>query len=542
MLRPVAGLAGWHAGRQLRTFLEAHQTTRHVQDQLLRSLLALHASTEFGRDHGFSSITTWEEFVRAVPLRRYEDFQPYMNRVLHGEFGALIPPDDRILMFSLSSGTTGEPKYIPVTNRFLDATRRGWNAWGLQALNDHRSAWLRPILQISSTPHEQTSPTGIPCGAISGLLAGTQKRIVQKFYVVPRWTSDIPDPENRYYTILRHSMAEDVSFITTANPSSTLKLVEILDAYRDRLIEDVRRGAFSPPNPGLEDRASLCKFRPNPRLAAQLRQCIETDGFLRPNHLWRLSFLANWTGGTLGLYLRRLRDLFPGVPIRDIGLVASEGRFSIPLASDTSAGAAEICHNVLEFIPAEQRETDQPQTLRPWELDVGREYFLVFSNFTGLFRYDLDDRIRVVDFLGQTPVFEFLSRGKHTANITGEKLTEHQVVEAMRRAREQTGLAVERFVLQGRFGRNHTIPFYELRVELPPQRPAEELAAVLDRALCELNLEYASKRKSDRLGPILGVALPTDEAERQERETIRSRKGRIEQYKHQYLRTDVREE
>ena len=58
--------------------------------------------------------------------------------------------------------------------------------------------------------------------------------------------------------------------------------------------------------------------------------------------MWNVSFLANWTGGTLKLYLPRLAELFDNVPVRDIGLVASEGRFSIPLSDDSPAGVAEV--------------------------------------------------------------------------------------------------------------------------------------------------------------------------------------------------------
>ena len=145
-----------------------------------------------------------------------------------------------VLMFSRTSGTTGEPKHIPVTPRFLAAMRRGWNIWGLAALNDHRRAWLRPILQISSPLRELDSPTGVPCGAISGLLAVTQKRIVRRMYVVPPAVADIADPAAKYYVTLRCGVGRDVAFITTANPSSTIKLIET--GQTPRRAADPRRG------------------------------------------------------------------------------------------------------------------------------------------------------------------------------------------------------------------------------------------------------------------------------------------------------------
>lgn len=536
LLKPLAKTAALHASLQLRAFLRAHQRTRQVQDAWLAEFLDACAESDFARDHGLRRVRTYRDFRNAVPIQTYETLRPYIQRVYEGRIAALLPENEKVLMFSLTSGTTGRPKHIPVTRRFLADIRRGWNIFGLNLLNRHRNAWLRPIVQISSSPREQFSPTGVPCGAISGLLARTQKRIVRRMYVVPIWAGDIADPETRYYTILRYSMDRDVAFVTTANPSSLLKLIETAQQHAERLLEDLRAGVFTPPSDDLPVQACRAVFRPRPDLARRLRERIAADGALLPMHFWRPEFLSLWTGGTLKLYLRRLREFFPGVPIRDIGLLASEGRFTVPLEDETAAGVAEITSNFLEFIPAAQRETDNPDTLRAEELQVGEEYFIVITNWAGLYRYNLDDRVRVVDFFGRSPVLEFLCRGLNTASITGEKITEHQVVEAMRQARRQTGATVERFVMQGRFART---PYYELRLEPAEGTDPHALAAALDKALGELNMEYASKRKSGRLDPIRPILLPPGQLEKTERDNILRRHGRSEQYKHQYLLTDV---
>jgi hypothetical protein len=536
LLRPLAYVAGKHAGRQVRRFLAAHQRTEQVQDRVLRELLRAHAATAFGRDHGFAAIHTYDEFARAVPVGSFETHRPYMDRVLAGETTALLPPGEHVLMFSQTSGTTGEPKHIPVTRRFLHEMRRGWNIFGIKALTDHRAAWLRPLLTISSSMRETTSPTGVPCGAISGLLTATQKRIVRRMYVAPREAAELHDPSVKYYTILRCGVGRDVRMIATANPSSIIKLIETGQAHAERLIRDVADGTIDPPGEVPPALAERLRLRPNPALARRMDEGVCRDGELLPRHFWSVEVLCNWTGGTLQLYLRRLRGLFGDVPVRDIGLLASEGRFSIPLTDGTPAGVAEIISNFLEFIPVAEYGRDDPPALRAHELEVGQEYFLVLSNWAGLWRYSIDDRIRVTGFLGRSPVFEFLSRGLHTANITGEKITEHQVVEAMRRAAAEIGAAVECFTLQGRFAGT---PYYELRLEPPNGWAPQALADHMDRALAELNIEYASKRSSGRLGPIRPAAVEPGFFEAHEREAVRRRHGRGEQYKHQYLLVEV---
>jgi len=536
LLRPIAFAVGLHAGREVARFRAAHERTEQVQDRLLAHLLSAHATTDFGRAHNLGAVRTYAEFVRAVPVGNYETLRPYMDRVLAGQTSALLPPDQRVLMFSQTSGTTGLPKFIPVTPRSLAHARRGWNVWGLTALRDHRSAWLRYVVQLSSSMRERVSPAGLPCGAVSGLLAATQKKIVRRMYCVPLGAGDIADTDSRLYTVLRSSVDRDVAFITTANPSSTIALIEAGQRHVERLIRDVHNGTFSPPGDVPAGLRRSLRRRPNKALAKQLETGLHRDGRLLPRHAWRMAFLANWTGGTLGLYLPRLRELFDDVPIRDIGLLASEGRFSVPVADGTAAGVVDILGNFLEFIPAEAyagaAELESVTTLRAHELEAGREYFLVVSNWSGLWRYNMDDRVRVVGHLGRSPLIEFLSRGLHTANITGEKITEHQVVAAMAAA---CG-GVERFTLQGHFA---STPFYELRLDGRDGLDAAALASRFDLALCEQNVEYHSKRTSRRLGPVKITLLSPGTLEAAEHAAIAARHGRSEQYKHKYLLTDI---
>jgi hypothetical protein len=132
-------------------------------------------------------------------------------------------------------------------------------------------------------------------------------------------------------------------------------------------------------------------------------------------------------------------------------------------------------------------------------------------------------------------VIEFLSKGLHTSSITGEKITEHQVVQAMQQTAE--GLAgLETFELQGCFGNP---PFYRLRVEATEGADIRQVARRLDDALQAINLEYRSKRSSGRLGEIAVVIQPAGTFAAQEAQRILRRGGRGEQYKHKYLLTDV---
>ena len=118
LLKPIARLAGKAANLQLKHFLLAHKKTAEMQDRLLTQVVEAHTDTDFGRDHDLKAVKSYEDFTAAVPLQSYQTIKPYIDKVLQGQSTALIPPDDKVLMFSLTSGTTGQPKHIPVTKRF----------------------------------------------------------------------------------------------------------------------------------------------------------------------------------------------------------------------------------------------------------------------------------------------------------------------------------------------------------------------------------------------------------------------------------------
>ena len=541
LLRPAARIAGMHASLQRSAFMDSHGHTAEVQESLLRRLIEAAAGSEFGREHNFNRIRSYEDFTAAVPIGDYETHRRYVDRVLVGQVDSLVARGTKIRMFATTSGTTGSPKHIPVTEQFLRDYRRGWNVFGIQMLKDHPDGWLRKIITIGSPACESVSPTGLPCGAISGLLAENQQWVVRKMYPVPPQVNAIGDAAEKYYAIMRSAVAHDVGIIITPNPSTAVKLARIACDNAERLIRDVCDGTISTQHPrrDLSEGASIgtmdgFSFRPDRPAAKRLEEIIRRHGQLLPKYFWNLSFMLMWTGGTVGLYLPSVRRFYGDVPIRDMGLLASEGRLSVPMADDTASGVAEITSNFFEFIPADQIESTGPDVLRAHEVEQGQEYFVLFSNRAGLWRYNIDDRVRVTGRLGDSPVFEFLSKGLHACSITGEKITEHQVVRAMEAASAHAGANIEEFVLQGHFAET---PYYELCLEAPDGVDAESLARDMDKALCRLNIEYDSKRRTGRLGPIRPAAAPTGAfAEQQSRQTNRRRS---EQHKHKYLMTDV---
>ncbi len=532
----VAKFAEWSAGRELKHFFQATRHIKQVQQALLSRQLRLVAGSDFAKDFRLKTVDTYEDFKKRLPILKYEAIKPYIERLKLGDFQALLNPSEQLIMFALTSGTTAEPKFIPVTRRFIRDYQRGWHIFGIKTLLDHPKAFLRKIIQITSSSHEIQTPSGLWAGAITGLLAENQKWIVRRHYVTPLAVAMIKDPTAKMYTIARLAVPEDVAFMNTANPSTTLRLAQTIEQYAGDLIRDIHDGLLRPPGsvpPEVIDRLSLS---PDHKTAARLEKILQKNGRLLPKDTWQMSFIDNWTGGTLKLYLQRFPEYFGSTPIRDLGLLASEGRFSIPISDHTPAGILEITSNFFEFIPESEYDGEAPTVLTADQLKVGEKYFLLFSNATGLCRYDIGDLVRVTDFYHQTPMIEFLNKGAHTSSVTGEKVTERQVIEAMSLMSQKIGLNIDSFTVQPRWA---DPPYYLLTLEesaAPDQTGV--LADLFDTFLGELNIEYASKRSSRRLGPLQVQRVPDGFFQRDDLRRLQAT-GRSEQYKRKFLLPEV---
>jgi hypothetical protein len=544
LLLAAGKLAALSIRRRMVAFEAATRQPERTQEALLHRILGHQAATDFGRDHHFAGIRTVGDFRRHLPVSPYEYFEPYLARVRRGEFRALLA-DDEVHMFALTSGTTAARKYIPVTPQYLADYRRGWNMWGLRAYDDHPEVKLRPILQLSGDWDEFRTEANIPCGAVTGLTAVMQKRIVHWLYCVPACVGKVKDARSKYYVALRLSLPRRVGMIIAANPSTLVNLARAADAEKEALIRDLRDGGLSAHlNIPEEVRRALepALRKRRPERARELEAIVQRTGTLYPRDCWPSDLLlGNWTGGSMGAYLRHYPRYYGYAPVRDIGLIASEGRMTIPVADGTASGVLDVTTHFFEFIPEEEAESKQPTVLAAHELQQGRSYFILPTTAFGLYRYHIRDLVRVTGFYNKTPMLEFLSKGSYFSNLTGEKLSEYHVTRAMTHSLTTLDLSLTSYSLAPCWDDEQ--PYYGLFVErgdlLHPEQ-GTRLTELLDRTLGRENIEYASKRESLRLGPVRLELLPDGAWSQWDRQRLAKQGGTLEQYKHPCLINDLK--
>lgn len=514
-MKIAAALISLKARMSARPFMQAVTDPASAQQKLLEGILERNRDTEYGRKHGFAGIRNLADYQRHVPIIEYEDIRAQIDRMTKGEANVLTA--EAPVMFAQTSGTTGDPKFIPVTPTCQK--NGGAATWMHFARRDHPDMFTGKIITIVSPAIEGHTEGNIPYGSTSGMLVRELPKIVQRCYAIPYEVFEIDDYTAEYYALLRFGVPENISFIGTANPSSILMLGEMADRLADPLIRDIHDGALSSEfDVSAELRTSLsARLKANPARAKQLEELRHArDGRLLIADVWPgLAMIACWKGGTVGSYLERFPEFYDpdgrGMPpVRDMGYLASEARMSIPISDNGDGGVLTVHLNVFEFVPIEQVEShpDDPaswSTLGVHEVEAGQEYHVLITTTGGLYRYDINDVVEVVDRWHGTPVVAFRRKGRGMSNLTGEKLCANHLIEAV----DKATAASQQRALHFKGEPDAENSRYVFKVEFeesPSQDAAREFLKQLDGALGECNLEWKSKRASDRLKyPLLQV-------------------------------------
>ena len=200
-------------------------------------------ATAFGKDHGFAAIGNLADYRKQVAIGDYERLRPYVERAENGE--AQVLTEAPVRMFTLTSGSTGAPKLIPVTETSRANHRRLTRLWYYRANLDHPGLFDGKMLGVVSSAQEGKTAGNIPYGAASGLIYQSSPRWIQNAFALPYEVAEVKDFAAKYYLIMRVALAQPISFLGTPNPSTILRLVEIADNNKSEIIRDIRDGTIS---------------------------------------------------------------------------------------------------------------------------------------------------------------------------------------------------------------------------------------------------------------------------------------------------------
>ena len=488
----IQAVLGVSQGRAYRELLEAAKHPQDTQSRLLGRILATNEATEFGERYGFSGLSDAQAYRRAIPIQSYEQIRPLIER--QELTGQKCLTAERPIYYHRTSGTVGAPKNIPVTASGLACIRRQQK---ISAYSQARGTAIFEgrVFAIGGQAVEGRMAGGTPFGSASGLLYRSQPRFIRQKFVLPPELSDIDDYDARYFAMAVYGLQEEsVSCIVSANPSTFLRLLSVIEQQAQMVVDSIASGRL----PG-----KLARFRiePRPRRAAALERQFARQSRISFADLWpNLRGVVCWTGGSCAVPLDALHELLPpGVQVVELGYLASEARGTINVDAARNVCLPAMLDTFFEFADREDWEAGSAEFCCLHEIEQGREYYIFVTTGDGLYRYDMNDIVRVNGAVHGTPTLEFVQKGKGTTNITGEKLSEAQVLSAVTGALKVRAIRPRFFIVLA----DEQTAGYTLFVESDSQGDRSNLSDAVDRHLCALNIEYDGKRKSGRLRPLV---------------------------------------
>jgi len=473
-----------------------------AQEALLLEYLSKNRDTEYGKKYHFSEVRSIADYRMLVPMSDSESVFPYVEKIVNGVRNVLTK--DKVIFFGLTSGTTGKPKFIPVTKFSRAKKAETLNLWAYYISRDHPGILDGKILAIINPEDEAFTGNGIPYGAESGHAYKNLPVMIRDLYAVPYDVFRIKDYESRYYCILRIAMGQDITTIAALNPSTIILLCQKIEKYKDILIDDIEKGTLYH---GIDVPAGIREsiersLKPSLKRARELKDILKEKKALLPEHFWpNLKLIECWKGGTVKIYLKELPQYFGDIPVRDFGCLSTEARASIPMGDSGVGGVLAINTNFYEFIPKEDMGKHRMRFLLCDELSKGGEYFIIVTTPGGLYRYNIDDIITVKGFFNNTPMIEFVQKGSNAVSVMGEKLYESQLNEAVNRAVDKNDILLE-FICA--FVQRTKPPRYAFLVEFDGSVSSggkRDLLRSIEEELKVENAEYKYVRDAQLLDP-----------------------------------------
>ncbi|MBQ7647836.1 MAG: GH3 auxin-responsive promoter family protein [Paludibacteraceae bacterium] len=513
MEKPVSAfvpnfLLGMAGGIQYLKLKSVSRNPRRTSEQTLRGILTYAKDTVYGREHHFAEILAAKDdkelyalYQQYVPAQEYEALRPYVERHKNGEANVLFP--GKPIMYATTSGTTKEPKWVPITDVYLNSVYgKMTKVWLFNFIKNRPKVFTGKIVSIVGKVIEGYAPDGTVFGSVSGVTQRDCPKFVKKLYASPADVFSITDYNARYYAIMRMGIERNITLIVTANPSTIVEMQNNVNEFYDQYVDDIEHGTLNKDlNISPEIRAAIQPYlKPNPERAAELRALKQKYGTVLPKHYWpNLQILNTWKCGNTKVYVDKFQHSFPEQMLhQEFGYFSSECRFGLVL-DDTNNTVLFPHFHYYEFIEEHDLENEHPHFLQLHELEQGKRYCPFVTTYAGLYRYNMNDLVEVGPNFENTPTVHMIQKVNGIVSMTGEKLHERQFIEAVHTAEKELQMPVKFFVGFADLSISAYHFYYEFEDLATTQQQAEQFTQKVDQVLQQSNIEYKAKRESFRV-------------------------------------------
>ena len=482
-----------------------------AQKSVLKKIVRRNKNCEYGKKINLKDVHSIEDYQRIVPISTYSDYEPYVDRMMNNGEKRLIFNGINV-RYASSSGSVGKPKMLPKgINDLWKMQCIGFSVSVATAYHYMKDRGIRMRNQVGplalNLSGHKTADGKMSNGAAQIPLRYL-KPILPFFCTspLPLLFPDLNDKLDTSYLHLRFCLEnKKVSYLGSIVVTLLTQMMDYLEENWEMLCDDIEKGIINPNIDCTDEFRNKYakKFKPNPERAAELRKEFE-KGFDDPiaPRIWpNLQWAYGMMGSNLAVYVEKLRkNLGPDIPIHNMGYAAAEGFFATPTELDTDDYVLTPYTVFFEFLPLKEGDDKADDTIKPLlinELEVGKEYEVIVSNFSGLYRYKMEDVVLVTRMYNNTPEVKLLFRQNLSMNVANEKTTTDMIDAASKNVAEKVGVDFAGFSFYPDFSTKP--PRYVMLVEIKNAEMSEELRSKmteeLDHQLDEINEKYYKYRR-----------------------------------------------
>lgn len=428
-----------------RVYAQTQKWANHpveTQQKVFANLIRQAENTQFGKDHNFSNIQSFEDFAKQVPVRDYEELKPYVEKVVAGESNVLWK--GKPLYFAKTSGTTSGAKYIPLTKESMPYHIQAAKNAILSYIHETGKADFvdGKMIFLQGSP-EMDKKNGIQLGRLSGIVAHYVPKYLQKNRL-PSWkTNCIADWETKVDAIVEETFHENMTVISGI-PSWVQMYFEKLKKKANQPVGDLFKNFNLFIYGGVNYEPYRAKFE---QLIGRKVDSIE---------------------------------LFP----------ASEGFFAYQ-DSQTEKGMLLLLNSGIfyEFIKADEFFSENHKRLTIKEVEIGVNYVMLISTNAGLWAYNIGDTIAFTS----TKPYRIIVTGriKHYISAFGEHVIGKEVEQALQNAISGTAITVNEFTVAPQINPISGLPYHEWLIEFDSEpEDLESFALKIDAEMRQQNVYY----------------------------------------------------
>lgn len=422
----------------------------NIQTDQLKKLLKAAKNTELGQKLHFSNISSYSQYSEQVPLITYEELKPYVKRLQKGETNLIWP--SKIRWFAKSSGTTNDKsKFIPISYEAMQEChyRGGKDCVALYLQMNPESRFFSGKGLILGGSHNVSSLSAhCYCGDLSAVLIQNISPLINMIRVPSKKIALMSEWESKLEAICQSTMHSHVTNLSGV-PSWFLVLIKLM---------------------------------------------LKKSGKTYLTEIWPDLEVFFHGGISFDPYRTQYEELIPSAKMHYVETYnASEGFFAVQ--NEPTPGMLLMLDLGIfyEFIPLEEVNNEHPRTLPIWDVEKGKNYALVITTNSGLWRYQTGDTVKIVS---TSPVKIIISgRTKHFINAFGEELMVDNAEKGLAKACSETGAVVSNYTAAPVYMSEKNRGRHQWLIEFEKMPPSlDNFASTLDCALQALNSDYEAKR------------------------------------------------